>query len=74
MDPITMAMIMSQRAYAHEARSALPDAPTVACVDKAPVAPRTRQTLADALRHLADVVAPLPAGHAATRPTLRARN
>jgi hypothetical protein len=63
MDSLMIAMIMSQRANAHEARSALPDAPVVPYVEKVPVA-RTRQTVAGALRHLADVVAPpFPAGH-----------
>ncbi len=61
MDALTIAMIMTQRANAYEARSALPDAPVVPYVDKVPVA-RTRQTVAGALRHLADVVAPFPAG------------
>jgi len=50
---------------AQEARSALPDAPVVPHVEKVPVAPRTRKTLASGLRHLADVVAPpRPVRHA----------
>jgi hypothetical protein len=63
MDSLAIAMIMSQRAGGHEALSARPDAPVVLHVETVPVA-RTRQTLAGALRHLADVVAPsFPAGH-----------
>jgi hypothetical protein len=56
MDSMAIAMIISQRA-AQEAGSALPNAPIVPHVDRVPV-PRTRRTVAGALRHLADVVAP----------------
>jgi len=57
-------MITAQRLNADEAGSALPNAPIVPYVDRAPVVPRTRKTVAGALRRLADVVAPaLPAGH-----------
>jgi len=64
MDLLAIAMIMAQRASADAAGSALPNAPIVPYLEKAPVAPRTRQTLAGALRRMADVVAPaLPAGH-----------
>jgi hypothetical protein len=62
MDSLTSALVMSQRALTREARSALPDAPVVPYVEKVPAA-RTRTTVADALHHLADVVAPrVPAG------------
>jgi hypothetical protein len=64
MDSLAIAMIMAQRANAEEAGSALPNAPVVAYVDGEPVAPRTRRSLAGALRRMADAVAPaLPAGH-----------
>ncbi|MDQ2750277.1 MAG: hypothetical protein M3Y44_12250 [Actinomycetota bacterium] len=63
MDSLSVALIMSQRAKGHGAGSALPDAPVVPYVEKA-AAVRTRQTLAGALRQLADVVAPtLPASN-----------
>jgi hypothetical protein len=57
MDSLTIAMITSLRANAHEALSARPDAPIAPYVERVPVA-RTRRTVAGALRHLADVVAP----------------
>ncbi|MDT4907099.1 MAG: hypothetical protein QOF87_2864 [Pseudonocardiales bacterium] len=63
MDSLATAMIMAQPGLAHEALSARPHAPVLPYVEKVPVT-RTRQTVAGALRHLADVVAPsFPAGH-----------
>ncbi len=52
-----MAMIVAS-GLSQEARSALPNAPVVAHVDRVPVFPRTRKAVAVALRYLADVVAP----------------
>ena len=67
MDSLPIAFILAQGA-AHEARSALPDAPVVPDVDKVAVALRTRTALAGGLRHLADVVAPpLPVGNSPRR-------
>jgi hypothetical protein len=53
---LPISLILAQRA-AQEACSALPAAPVVRHVAGVPVAPRTRQAVAGALRHLADVVA-----------------
>jgi hypothetical protein len=54
---VPIALVLAQGA-AQEARSALPGAPVVPHVDRVPVAPRMRKTVAGGLRHLADVVAP----------------
>jgi hypothetical protein len=75
MDSLAVAMITAQQASIdnpYGPRSALPNAPVVAHVDRVPVA-RMRRTVAGALRKLADVVAPpLAAGGAASRHTLPA--
>lgn len=55
---LLIALTLSLQAAADEARSALPDAPVVAHVDKVPVLRRAREGVAGSLRHLADVVAP----------------
>lgn len=55
---LLIGMALARLAAADEARSALPDAPVVAHVDKIPVFRRARESVAGALRHLADVVAP----------------
>ena len=57
MHTLAVALIASKQAMTEGARSALPDAPVVPYVDKAPPAWRTRETIAGGLRHLADVVA-----------------
>lgn len=57
MDTLVVALIESKQAMTEGARSALPDAPVVPYVEKAPVGWRTRATVAGALRHVADVVA-----------------
>jgi hypothetical protein len=75
MDSLAVAMITAQQASidsAYGPRSALPNAPVVAHVDRVPVA-WTRRTVAGALRKLADVVAPpLASGCAVGRHTLPA--
>jgi hypothetical protein len=55
---LLIALTLSAPAAAQEARSAMPDAPVVAHVDKVPMFQRTRRGVATALRYLADVVAP----------------
>jgi hypothetical protein len=57
MHTLAAAMITTKQAMTEGARSALPDAPVVPYVEKTPVGWRTRATVADALRHVADVVA-----------------
>jgi hypothetical protein len=75
MDSLSMALVVSQRKADRLALSALPDAPVVPAVDRTPVTPRTRAVLADALRHLADIVGPPLARAQTGRPhTLCAAN
>jgi hypothetical protein len=57
MDSMSIALILSQPTTGL-AQSALPNAPVVPHVERVAVAPRTRKTIAGALRQLADVVAP----------------
>jgi hypothetical protein len=71
MDMLPTAIIMTMRAMNAGARSALPDAPVIAHVERVPVARRTRDAVAGALRQLADTVAaPPPARPARPRHTL----
>jgi hypothetical protein len=73
MDSLLIALTLTGRASAEEARSALPNAPVVTPDDSVPVVRRTRMAVGGALRHLADVVAPpLPVGNAPSRLTLSA--
>jgi len=75
MDSLLIALTLSGRASAQEARSALPNAPVVTHVGSVPVVQRTRKAVGGALRHLADVVAPpLPVGNAPSRLRLSAGN
>ena len=57
MHTLAAAMITTKHAMTEGARSALPDAPVVPYVERPPVGWGTRETVAGALRHLADVVA-----------------
>jgi hypothetical protein len=52
-----IALIIARQISA-EARSALPNAPVVPHVERAPMLTRTRKAVAGGLRGLADVVAP----------------
>jgi hypothetical protein len=52
-----MALIVAS-GLSQEARSALPNAPVVAHVDRVSMFPRTRKAVAGGLRYVADVVAP----------------
>lgn len=58
MDALTTGFILSARVINQEAKSALPDAPVVPDVARAPVAPHARKAVAGALRRLAELVAP----------------
>ena len=58
MDSIMMALILSDRASARGALSALPDAPTVPHVEKGAMPRRVRGGIANGLRRLADLVSP----------------
>jgi hypothetical protein len=58
MEPLSMMTGMSVRALSEEARSALPDAPVVAGVERTPATVRVREAAAATLHRLADVVAP----------------
>jgi hypothetical protein len=73
MDGSQLGLLLGVNIAQHEAESARPWAPEVREPERAPRAPRsraprTRRTVADALRHLADAVAPAgstEAGHPA---------
>jgi hypothetical protein len=67
MESLPIALIVARRASAQEALSARPGAPVVTHVDRVPVLGRTRKAVAGGLRHLADVLAPLPVGNAPRR-------
>jgi hypothetical protein len=58
MQPTPIALILASRLAHEEARSALPDAPVVAHVDKVSLVQRGRTAAASGLRRAADVVAP----------------
>ena len=67
MNSLLIGLDLAKRATAQEALSARPGAPVVTHVDRVPVFGRTRKAVAGGLRHLADVVAPLPVGSAPRR-------
>jgi hypothetical protein len=67
-----IALILANRLARDEARSALPDAPVVAHVDKVTLVQRTRTVVARGLQHAADVVAPpRPVRHTPVRSGVR---